>query len=548
VLVGHGADPDQPDAGGETPLLCCIMRATEADRKCGSLEKKAYQAMVLKCVLILLDYGADTRKRVRRGVTALEESATYFGKGVNFFANAIQAESALRLLEAKLGDAMSPEQVTAARKGLGQAESSAATIGDPSAHRRLITHFSAYISAAEALEEGPITELLEFPPLGSAFMPPAENEGVEGLKKALAHSDSYLKDYGALPDGLGSIVFGKLLARHAEVYKAYLKRYKPEAAQKSLVRFVQQKKGTYLKGYDWAFSQLIEKKEADGLKAVVALESKFPKGTGDSKPKQTSVTLQEVMEHAALMQRRLLLLSERAALHAGKGATHLVVHRKHARETPSLKRIFRSHEKVCLGTPPDELLDVCRAGVECPNMEGVRQVLKFLLDEAAAGDIILSRCKMRFKEPSSGGWRDALVNFHFTDDPAEHVCELQVMHSKMMTIRADMGAHHDYAVFRGAVEVLEYFGVDWEAEDGDDDEEPSHKQMAAMKQAMHEGDNELREELQAVREEVKKRDDKIAELEKRLAAKNLQALNDSSSAKKRDTQPSLSRSKSCVLQ
>merc|ERR1712232_995699 len=57
--------------------------------------------------------------------------------------------------------------------------------------------------------------------------------------------------------------------------------------------------------------------------------------------------------------------------------------------------------------------------------------------------------------------RDALVNFVFTDDPAQHVCELQIMHEKLMTIRADMGAHHDYAQFRGAAELLEFQGVDW---------------------------------------------------------------------------------------
>merc|ERR1712037_820946 len=39
-----------------------------------------------------------------------------------------------------------------------------------------------------------------------------------------------------------------------------------------------------------------------------------------------------------------------------------------------------------------------------------------------------------------------------------HVCELQLCHKDMMTVRKQMGAHHEYAEFRSALELLEVTG------------------------------------------------------------------------------------------
>ena len=62
----------------------------------------------------------------------------------------------------------------------------------------------------------------------------------------------------------------------------------------------------------------------------------------------------------------------------------------------------------------------------------------------------------RWAEATSGGWADLLVNFQFTDGPAAgHVCEIQYVHSKLMIVRKQMGAHHEYAVSRAAMELLE---------------------------------------------------------------------------------------------
>ena len=50
----------------------------------------------------------------------------------------------------------------------------------------------------------------------------------------------------------------------------------------------------------------------------------------------------------------------------------------------------------------------------------------------------------------------------------QHVCEVQLVHSQLYTIRKNMGAHATYAIFRAALELLEMLSVD--PEEGGDSE------------------------------------------------------------------------------
>merc|ERR1712139_308737 len=113
--------------------------------------------------------------------------------------------------------------------------------------------------------------------------------------------------------------------------------------------------------------------------------------------------LAQVMVEASVAQRRVVLLA--AAVAKAAGATHLVVKKKDGggRDEPKQKRLFRSYEKVWLGTGPEALLDVARGGVECPNMNSVGKALQYLLDAGQRGEIKLLRIKMRFQTPSDGG-------------------------------------------------------------------------------------------------------------------------------------------------
>ncbi len=82
--------------------------------------------------------------------------------------------------------------------------------------------------------------------------------------------------------------------------------------------------------------------------------------------------------------------------------------------------------------------------------------------------ICLVRCKGRFGRPTSGGWADIMMNLHFEDDTEwAHVCEIQLVHAELYSVRKNMGAHGSYTEFRAASELCEKIGVDPEEEGSD---------------------------------------------------------------------------------
>jgi hypothetical protein len=114
-------------------------------------------------------------------------------------------------------------------------------------------------------------------------------------------------------------------------------------------------------------------------------------------------------------------------------------------------------------------------------------VLRCLAALQAEGVLEVVRVKNRFKNPTAGGWADALINFVLLrrrmrkttatgeggreqeeeedqqqqqQQPQEvyHICELQLVHSEMLKARKEFGGHTAYAAFREAAELLA-FGV-----------------------------------------------------------------------------------------
>ena len=63
------------------------------------------------------------------------------------------------------------------------------------------------------------------------------------------------------------------------------------------------------------------------------------------------------------------------------------------------------------------------------------------------------------------------INFYFKDDTGRYICEIQLMHTHLLSVREDMGAHHDYGSFRAAVDIL-----DWHSNVG-----PTMSAMTAIK-------------------------------------------------------------------
>ncbi len=106
--------------------------------------------------------------------------------------------------------------------------------------------------------------------------------------------------------------------------------------------------------------------------------------------------------------------------------------------------------------------------------------------------ICIVRCKGRFGRPTSGGWADIMLNFHFEvvvflvsdwsitsdfslfhyihfrkdDSEWTHLCEIQLVHAELYNVRKNMGAHRSYIEFRAALELCEKVGVD--PEEGSD--------------------------------------------------------------------------------
>ena len=85
------------------------------------------------------------------------------------------------------------------------------------------------------------------------------------------------------------------------------------------------------------------------------------------------------------------------------------------------------------------------------SMAQVIQLAAAFLNDSRS---VVVRVKDRFvANPTSSGWRDLMINFFFVDDPNRHVCEVQVVHSKMLVARQGLPGHAIYGRTRNALEV-----------------------------------------------------------------------------------------------
>merc|ERR1712037_314089 len=74
-------------------------------------------------------------------------------------------------------------------------------------------------------------------------------------------------------------------------------------------------------------------------------------------------------------------------------------------------------------------------------------------------EVTVCRVKDRFTEPSDAGWTDLMLNFYLNDDDDQHVCEVQLIHFKMLSQRTTQEGHGAYNVFRAASELLKHRNV-----------------------------------------------------------------------------------------
>jgi hypothetical protein len=113
-------------------------------------------------------------------------------------------------------------------------------------------------------------------------------------------------------------------------------------------------------------------------------------------------------------------------------------------------------EKMKLTPQPVEsckhICDVVRGAICSDSVAALANVYDILRSSRA---INIVRVKNRMKHPNNSGWADCLVNFTFRDDDTKHVCEVQLVHTKLFLVRKNMGAHESYSFFRSALELLE---------------------------------------------------------------------------------------------
>ena len=200
-------------------------------------------------------------------------------------------------------------------------------------------------------------------------------------------------------------------------------------------------------GYDWALETFV--KTQDGFAEFNAQADRCASLAPPEKPRQTTKQLKELYGAGAVSA----LGPFKSLLDESRGAF--------AAESISvapLKKMTRAIEKSMLRADAarrgevDDILDVVRGMVTCDSMTDLGAALKFF-SEADGWEIV--RVKNRFAAPSSGGWADCLLNIVRSDDPRQHVCEVQLVHKKMLVLRGkDLGGHDAYNRYRTADEML----------------------------------------------------------------------------------------------
>merc|ERR1719271_352561 len=89
-------------------------------------------------------------------------------------------------------------------------------------------------------------------------------------------------------------------------------------------------------------------------------------------------------------------------------------------------------------------------------MAGLAEIADYILKSE---QVTVCRLKDRFTNSSGAGWTDLMLNFYMNDDEDQHVCEVQLIHFKMLSQRTTQEGHGAYNVFRAASELLQHRNI-----------------------------------------------------------------------------------------
>merc|ERR1719201_2821900 len=84
---------------------------------------------------------------------------------------------------------------------------------------------------------------------------------------------------------------------------------------------------------------------------------------------------------------------------------------------------------------------------------GLADIADYILNSQ---EVTVCRVKDRFTKSSDSGWTDLMLNFYLNDDDDQHVCEVQLIHFKMLSQRTTQEGHGAYNVFRASTELLQH--------------------------------------------------------------------------------------------
>ena len=109
------------------------------------------------------------------------------------------------------------------------------------------------------------------------------------------------------------------------------------------------------------------------------------------------------------------------------------------------KAVFKYNDNVKEDLDFGNVRDLVRGGIIDHKMDGLAKVAEYILNST---EVTVCRVKDRFSEPSPAGWTDLMVNFYLNRDPNKHVCEVQLIHFKMLSQRTTQEGHGAYNIFR----------------------------------------------------------------------------------------------------
>jgi hypothetical protein len=113
-------------------------------------------------------------------------------------------------------------------------------------------------------------------------------------------------------------------------------------------------------------------------------------------------------------------------------------------------------EKMCLkpGAQRFSCINVCdvtRCIIQCDDCSLMAEVLEKVMNFPG---VTVVRVKDRSNNMTSMNWMDVMVNLTLNSDTSEHVCEVQIVHTKMLVARSELGGHGPYGKLRAANEIL----------------------------------------------------------------------------------------------